>query len=510
MSDQRHPSLPPNATKASEALLWLSIAIVAWLAFSYHRQLCFFPYQLGPSEAGMLTSALALQRGWDPWSTALAPQYCNLYGIGLPWLTVQVGRLAPGTDLMLLMRLITAGSLWFVLGLFYLTLRDAKAGALVAAATCLAVYCSLLYFDTQAARPDGLVLALFYLSVIWSRRPGMGNAVFAGALPALAFFVKPTGLIALGLVGALNAAQGRWRDALAAALAGMLSGALLMALILWRYPQYLLGTITHHLHAQTHVWIWMLKQWLDLAQIHAPWILALTLVLALALRGKRALFPAGAWRPWALAAVLVLLILVAGPGGNLGAYLTYYNQILLPFLFLAGALWLLAQGLSVRWLALVLLLDSASALYFDIRSFPPNTAAQTQAWAQADDWVAKHPDSVLPPMFTSIAVKHGAFITDTDHTHGLLVCTWNGQTQLKDAYIEHMGRIDQRLQKGEFQGLVCGGNWPCPNPKDMVRYGYKEVEPFFLRSPLTTGTLRLTVYERDLSKRPAKSPKERS
>jgi hypothetical protein len=477
-----------------DALLWLAVAALGLAAFSYHVLLCTFPYQLGPSEGGLLQSARALQQGWDPWSPRLAPEYCNLYGIGYPYVAAQLSRLAPAMDLLLLLRLITAASLFLALGMIYLGLRSARAPALAAAAACSAFYGAILFHDTQAARPDGLLLALYLLSVVWTLQMGWGNVLFAGAVAGSAYFVKPYGLLALPLVWALLWMQGRRRDAWLSLAAALGSGLVLTALVLWRSPLYFEGTFMVHLHAGNPSLAWMWQQWQDLFWIHWPVELALVLTWAWALWRRRSLWPTGPWRLWAGAAALAFAALLCGPGGHTGAWLSYYNQLLLPFLFMAATLWLLAQGVEARWVALALVLSGASALRFDVENCPVNSLAQTQAWARADDWVRDHPFSVYPPFFTSLAAKHHAFITDNEHSHDLVRCTWGSHTELKDAYTDRMAAISRALAQGRFQSVVCGGRWPCPDEALLKKAGYKEAEPFYLDTPFTFGTLRLAVY----------------
>jgi hypothetical protein len=475
----------------------MAVAALAWVAFTYHVLLCSFPYQLCPSEAGMLQSVRALQAGWDPWSPGLAPVYANLYGIGYPSLVALLSRGAPGMDLLLLMRLVSAGATFLSLGLVYLALRGARARALPAVACCLAIYTTLLFFDAQSARPDALLVACFVLSAVWALQPGAPDAVFAGAVAGASFFVKPNGLLAPLLVAFLLLLQGRRRHAWMALASALALGAALLGLVLWRYPLYLLGTVVAQFHGRDFDWTWLLKQWGDLLLIHAPWVLALALAASRSLWRRDPLFPLGPWRLWAALSALVLLVLMAGPGAHRGAYLSYYNQMLLPFLYLAGALWLLAQGVEGRWVALALVLSAASVLHMDMACYPADTVAQTQAWAQADAWVAAHPFGYYPPLFTSLCVKDHAFVADTEHTHSLALCVWGRHSELKDAYDAHMARIAQDLQAGRFQSVVCGGNWPCPG--GMEQLGYRELPPLYLRSPLTFSSFglqgqRFSVY----------------
>jgi hypothetical protein len=481
----------PGLAWAVDAMLWTALAAAALAAFGYHSLLCTFPYQLSATEGGLLQSVRALQAGWDPWSPKLAPEYCNLYGIGYPWVVALLSHAAPRMDLLLLMRLVTAASIFLALGLAYVNLSSAQAKALPALAACLALYATLLFSDTVAARPDGLLIALMLLSLTLAQQGGLGKSALAGALAAASYFVKPTGLLGLVFVLALLIFQWRWRDALGALVAGIVTGGALISWILARYPLYFIGTVAVHIRAQHYVLSWVFTQWHDLAVIHGPLAWGLLAGLAWVLWRRRTPAP-GAWRSWAALAGLSAAILAAGPGGHTGAWLTYYDQVWLPLVFVGGTLWLLAEGASPRWVALVLILDAGSVLRNEFEIYPVNSAAQTQAWGRAEAWVGQHPFGYYPPLFTSILAKRHAFITDTGHTHDLERCFWGAHTELRDAGRGRVAAIYQFLSQGKFQSVVCGGDWPCP--EGLEKMGYRAVAPFDLRTSLSLDTIHFQVY----------------
>ncbi len=154
-------------------------------------------------------------------------------------------------------------------------------------------------------------------------------------------------------------------------------------------------------------------------------------------------------------------------------------------------------------------LSAVLGLGFDIRNCPPNTAEETRAWAKADAWVAEHPFSMLPPILNSIAIKHHAFIAETEHSHGLPLCYADGHTQLKESYERRMAWVHRSLVEGRFQSVVCGGNWTCPDGATLAGSGYRETEPIDLTSPFMLGTLHLRTFVKDKGipgGEPAKAP----
>jgi hypothetical protein len=483
------PSLAPRLLRwLGLGICWLLCLAVALLLFSYHAQLCVFPYQLMPAEAGLYQSVRALALGWNPWAPEHAMDYFNTYGIGYPWLVLQLGRLAPATDLLLLMRLTTAGAIFVGLASIFLALRDAGARALESAACCLAVYGSLLYAETPLAMPAGAMVALYTAALLLALRPGTFYAALAGGLAAASFFFKPQGLLGVLLVAVSLWIQGRRRDALASLVAAALAWAAVAGLLLWRYPYYFEGTVLYHLNASHPSLPWMLIQWGDLLAVHAPlWLAALAASMLAAKKAART--SDGMPALWLKLAALVFVVLALGPGAHVGAFMTYYDQLFVPLALVGATLWLLQLGLSRPVLALLLLLDAGAAWQFAAHDFPVPTMADAQAWARMDAWVQAHPLGLYPPILSTVVVKDRAFLTDTEHSHHLSECAHVGTAQLFNAYEAKMKTVSEALAQGRFQTVVCGSpSWPCP--QHLKELGYHEAQPFYIGG----GQIRFSVF----------------
>jgi hypothetical protein len=270
------------AGRGLDAALWALVLGLLALTFFKHATLCSFPFQEDPTEGGMLQSARVLAHGGDPWAPAIAPESFNAYGWGYPWVAAQWHRLQPDLPWLLLLRLTTAVGIWGALGLLWLAMKEGGVSLMVRAAALALFYPVLLFPATYTARPDGLG-TVFYLAVlVWIQRPGWRNFSFAGALGAVAYFIKTYMVLALP-IGALTLwMQGRRKDAGGLLLSGLVGGLLLGSLVLWRHPHYLEGTLlvnarVQDLDPRSAAWAW--RQLRDLLQLHA--VLALTAPLAL-------------------------------------------------------------------------------------------------------------------------------------------------------------------------------------------------------------------------------------
>jgi hypothetical protein len=473
----------------ASALLWLALGVLAFVALSYHAEACASPYQWVPSEGGLYQSVRALAQGWNPWAPDKAAEYYNAYGIGYPWVVLQLDRLAPSMDLLLLMRLTSAGGLLLASGMAALASRSAGLKIREALGLALVVYCCLLFGDQKYARPDGLLALLYVGAVVWTLRPGLLNALLAGLIAGSAYYFKPQGLLAVPLVLLALALQRRRREAAAAGAAAALAWLGLGALMLVRYPHYFEGTVMLQAAASNPSVLWMFYQWVNLAATHWPLALALPAALGLAAYRRQTLAPQGPAALWAWIALAVFAVLAAGPGEHNGAYMTYYDLLFCPFALIAAALWLSQLGVNRHVLALLLVLDANSALRMAVTETPPRTEAEIQNWQRADAWVQAHPYGIYPGILTTLVVKDHAFVTDTGHSHYLALCkVAQGQSELYDAYSDRMRQIAAGLQQRKFSSLICGDITPCPG--NMAALGYHEVQPIYLNG----GKLRLSVF----------------
>jgi hypothetical protein len=480
-------------SRIRDAALALAMALLATRALLFHSDIYRFPQQLEPTEGGLMMSTRAILAGWDPWAVTLAPVYSNNYGIGYPWVAALASHLAPSLGLLQVLRAVSAASIFFVLGLMYLTLKDGECGLLEAAAACLAAYIPLLYGDIPSGRPDTLAVALYLASLVLVLRPGIKTVAVAASLAALAYFVKPYAVLALGLGAWHLARTRRWRDLRVFLTVGV---GVLVLTGLWvtlNHPYYFLGTVFVLSSNAGYNILWLWLQLWDLLHCHFP-------VLLVAAGAAMAAFKRqGPWRPqgpaldWGWLALGCLVVLVVGPGGHTGAYMRYFDELFVPLALLFLVLW--AGQLRVgAWLLALALLGNAliSWDYSRATSFPVS-AADYAGWIKADQWVASHPQGIFPPLFTSLAVSHHAYVFDTDHSHYLSGARAFGlPSPMADFANQRRNWYLKQMAEGKLQTVVCGAYWHCP--PGLTGMGYREVDPLCLRTPMTASLVCFSVF----------------
>jgi hypothetical protein len=479
-------SLQRASAVAVDTVLWVFLAALLGLTFAKHTVLCGFPYQAEPTEAGMLQSARVLEQGGDPWAPAIAPESYNAYGLGYPWVAAQWHRWEPRLPWLLLLRMTTAMGVLAALGMMALALREEQVSAMETAALLTLLYPVLIFPDSYAARPDGLGTAFYLACLLWARQPGRRNVALAGVLGATAFFIKTYMALALPVAAIMLWVEGRRRDVGVLALAAMLTGSVLGLAVLWRYPHYLEGTFLVNTNTQDHLqrlWSWLWRQVYDLA-VHVHWPITLALPLAgwWAWRRGKSLAPEGATRPWAWASLGVMLALAAGPGKHTGAYLRYYNELLLPLLGIAILFWLRQLGFGRRAVTALLLVDALMAVSVMMAWPRPITQERLAEWARADAWIAAHPFGVYPAAMASLSIAHGGFVNDTGHTYVLKYSSFAGHpTTLGRAALRREQWVSRQLRESRVQSVVC---MPGECPPEVEASRYRRVGQFCMYTPL--------------------------
>ena len=449
ISQQNKTSL---RTLAIEASLWTSVLLLGLVAITYHAIHCFFPYLLVPSEAGMLQTTRALSLGIDPWLPANAFDYSNDYGVIYPWIVAQLKPLVPAMKLIVFMRYVSAAAAFIGLGFIFGALRASARTALEALAACVAIYAGLLYYDTLTARPDALAFALYMGGLLWAARRGRWNLAGAGAMGALGFFVKPYALLAFPMAIVFLWAQGRLKEIIWLCLGFTLTAFLLGGTILHFSPYYLDGTYFIHLHATRYSFGHMLGQWLQMAKNHWPILMGIIGSGLFAFKKNRRFLPDGVARAWAVLTLAIFVVLALGPGGHVGAFLRYYQQLFLPVAILTATIWFAQLGLSRGLIVVVLVVDGSMMMAYNIQAYPLTSYAQEREWKRAETWVETHPYGIYPAEFISILIAKNAYVFKTDHNGYLVTLAPDGP--VKDNARARVETAAAEVRAGHFQSVI--------------------------------------------------------
>lgn len=373
--------------------LWLMAAMTAGYHLFVHAQTIPLREPMGMWE----TNYVSIAQHWpDQYQEGNFVLGHDNYGPGYPFFCRAFIPLF--ADIYVAHRVANLVALLAACGVLWWILRANRCPAVITAVVTAGFYALQEGSYSVQARPDFLVatgmLVLFALGQpsVQSRRSAPGLGVLLGIAALAAYLTKPYAAFAWGVGPAYLLFSGQWRRAL---VVGGVSGAILaggIALYATRHPYYFFETFTAHLAHTDPDFNWLLSQVRDFGVLTCG---ALVIALAGAVRLWRRDNPAPEsdnpnHRYWGFVALTATAVLVAGPGWHLGAYLTYFFNLLLPGLLVFAALECTRRAPQLPWRELLLAANLAVLV-----ALAPPPPAPDPGWDELTADVLKQPGRVV-------------------------------------------------------------------------------------------------------------------
>jgi hypothetical protein len=328
-----------------------SIVALGILPIQYLLSSLQYPYPI-IGESSWMVVANALHHGINPYAMTAFPEYMYVYGFLFPFMiSLWIGLLEPA---FLIPRIINTLALLLAVWMMFDFLRVRKAsvlGALVGAMILAYSFC--LIINISFFGPDMVGLFIFLLGFYIIIKTGYARrSLFLCALcGASCFYIKQYYLLPFVLLaGYMLVFQSKKVGVL---FIGLLTSCILAPALLLRFlaPLYFRYTIIHHLAMVSRNMDHMILQATTFFQWHIVMIALYLLLLGRqlfrrrgALTNKPSLNAFDMERPllegiqvdvfdWSL--FFMFLVLILSMGQNTGNSLTYFQELLLPFLVIA-------------------------------------------------------------------------------------------------------------------------------------------------------------------------------
>ena len=396
--------------------IYLACIILFAVGITYnHIQLISHDYPLDYNEGGMLAITSTIEQGGNPYSLQSQPARISVYPILYNLLVAPLSQAFGAT---LELHRLVAGL--FILAscaiLFYVCRKESAARTESFAAATL-LYAGLLYYSTPIASPNSLGLFLFLSAIIipwvygFSKR-SLCTAIIVGIL---AFYTKQYFIACLGYIAFYLFLAESKKRAMVFGLAALAAFIVAMIFISYTSPYYFDNTFfavqsvskiaSSYAHLITQFEEYTLT-YLPLLIILAAWsvqkcysrIFSSTQQVQNLQEKKLVSFadmeaPLLLLRPnyiW-ICCTCSILIIVASLGRNAGNHLTYFFQLISPFL-LAGIFALISDMPKWLWSIRILIV---LALYNSYAMLPKDFSVEEKNWqivrqeiAEADDLYA--------------------------------------------------------------------------------------------------------------------------
>jgi len=381
--------------------IYLACIILFAVGITYnHIQLISHDYPLDYNEGGMLAITATVEQGGSPYSLQSQPARMSVYPLLYNILVAPLSRVFGAT--LELHRLVAA---LFILAccaiIFYVCRKELVARTESFAAATL-LYAGLLYYSTPIASPNSLGLFLFLSAIIipWVYGFSKRSLCTAIILGILAFYTKQYFIACLGYIAFYLFLAESKKRAMAFGLAALAAFIVAMIFVSYTSPYYFDNTFfavqsvsklaSSYAHLVTQFREYTLT-YLPLLVILAAWsvqkcysrIFSSTQQVQNLQEKKLVSFadmdaPLLLQKPnyiWICCACSMLIISLS-LGKNAGNYLTYFFQLISPFL-LVGIFALISGMPKWRWPIKILIVF---ALYNNYAMLPTDFSVNEKSW----------------------------------------------------------------------------------------------------------------------------------
>ena len=323
--------------QSTRLILGLVVAWVLVVLVAYEINLIRAPFQLEYREGSILLTTQELLQGRNPWAPESQPAQMNSYGIGYHLVVLPLAQLFGNS--FFIHRLVSGLGLLLAAALVAFTLIRRGGSPVMAVTAGALIFANQLFYVTPLSRPDGLGLLLFVAAAFlpWADRYSRRSLAFSALLAVLGFFTKAYFILGGVYVAAYLLVT--WRKEfwgyclLVSALLGV--GALVTARV---FPYYFYDTFYNHMILASRSLKFISYQSMLYGSLYAvPFLLLIVLLGQVVWRWKwervsfvRSILQRMDFPTFGL--IGSLLVIGLSMGWHMGTLMTYYFQLITPFL----------------------------------------------------------------------------------------------------------------------------------------------------------------------------------
>ncbi len=410
--------------KYHKALLLTVLAGVILQLGLYHWQIVSYPFPLELREGSMMVTTQLLKHQQNPYALQNQPAATQVYGLLYPFLMLPWVSIFGET--LMVYRSIAAIFVFAACYLCFKMIRHAGVSTVLSLFGTATFYAYCLSYASLAKPPNSLGLALFLLSIFLPHRFGFTNAALFGSaiFGILAFASKSYFVLAIAYV-ALYALL--FQSVRIAAKYLAFTAAIAIPLALWvdhQYEYYFYNTVLMHIGLASHDVGHMLNQLADYAKAN-PGITLIALYavgrycthlatslkngkfsrlgdLILEFRNQNLLY-----------CCLSAFIFCTKMGLHLGNYLTYWLELVAPFLIILTLQFVQKnrhQILTVSLIVFNLLVVAHSSVIL------PPMPSHLQEWPALESLIVQNQNIFTSPQMVPLLIKHNKPVYDNGST----------------------------------------------------------------------------------------------
>ncbi|MFC1624884.1 hypothetical protein ACFL15_00750 [Patescibacteria group bacterium] len=468
----------------SKTIITISL-LISFLSIYYLFRVIRINSPLELREGGVLSSTYLLSKGLNPYSLKYMPGYTNVYGIlyniiCLP-LVKSIGLNFSSHRIV--------SSLFIVLTSYLIlkTLQKNKVSFAISLAGTSILFTEISSKGYEVlARPDSLGLFLFLFSILlpyWNNY-SLQSVLTGIILGVFAFLAKPYFVIGiLYLITYIFIFKSKKKGILLAAISAIILFLCLFLLNIF-YETYLINTVFGHLESAGNDKFHLIKQiqtflmW-NFSFIFLEIFALIKFVLAILKKRKRLLIKIDILLYSLLISTLLVIFKMGLHNGN---YMTYFTQLITPFLIIDSLKRLdLIKNVIAKNITYVLLIVNILFWFYQIVFSNLTLTTNKIYWQKWENILTNYSSIYNSPLITHYLLDINAEIFDngqtTFYSSGLVLnSTFNPNLPSWKYYQEYKNRIKENIANGSFDLItVTKNDYNYFNKKDLLtNYEFKE------------------------------------
>ncbi len=504
----------------------------------YHYRLIIHPFPAEIREGGELLTIKAITEHLNPFALENQPVYFNPYGIIYPSVGAAVAGFLGNT--ILTGRLLNAILIWFSLILIFIAFRREKVKLWLCIFGVVIFYGNILFLVTPLNRPDSLGMLFFLFSILLPIQNRFSySSLFAGLLFCLlSFYTKQYFVIGYLILILYLFLFKSIKKAIIISFSFFIIFITSAILMVRFFECYFYNTMLSQLLVANNNHFYAITQLLLFFLTNA----GITLIMLVGMfmsSGKKKKYPSAgdnqtmgitsgksvkdrlknlnwntglfdfSFQPYTFLFIFILLALVLKLGGNQGAYMTYYYQMLsFPFLMMILRGPIPIPG-KVSYFFILINFFTAGSLYLYQNEF---TKTDSDNWKKLEEMISLKKNIFSTEEIAALIIQHGDVPYYSGYTDTFYASTISRKfnkwfpfiKKLKEKDENFHRMINENIRSEKYDLLIINENY-SNSRKNSISESYRLRDTIDINFYHTQEKIRLFVWEPDL-KHPSISP----
>ena len=454
--------------KTVNLIIYVAICFLLFTLIDYHLKIINFPYQISYREMVELYRTKLISDGLNIYQLDSYPRSHSIYGFVFNYLVLGICNLFDLQISLFAQRIIVGVfiicSSLIVMSIIYIKIKS----LILSILGFLLMYATSMNGDMVGAYPNATGVFFFLTSIYIPFRNNYNNQslLFSLFFSILSFFTKLYFVLGLFYVLTYTFLYVSKKRAIIFSILSILIFLFSLVIVNWIYPNYLNATIFYLGHNNFNFnYLHLIKQTIHYSVLNYGLVVILIMYIVEKLSSSYNIFSKYlikriiefdylkikiSFNEYCL--FLSVIIITAKLGGNVGAYLSYYLQLLSPFLIIFA----LTIASNKRYLKTITItiLGLINVVYINSRFIDIDINDMYNKYSAIDNDLLKYQNVFHSPAISSNIIKNGLELYDTGQTAYAKFLSGS----LKNKYDEYIYMLREKVKGKEFDAIYSTDN----------------------------------------------------